>query len=108
MNLQEQTNRIKQMMGINESIYLRRRIDNEVINELYYEVSSYVLEKIKMFDIKTVSEFKSVVIRNMLHSLETYLQDSNQTDYQYEEIENFLSNQFSEDMEKKYHFYITR
>ena len=96
------------MMGINESIYLRRRIDNEVINELYYEVSSYVLEKIKMFDIKTVSEFKSVVIRNMLHSLETYLQDSNQTDYQYEEIENFLSNQFSEDMEKKYHFYITR
>ena len=34
MNLQEQTNRIKQMMGINESMFFRRRSNIEVIKEL--------------------------------------------------------------------------
>ena len=49
MNLQEQTNRIKQMMGINESLFFRRRSDIEkikdllplFINEVYYDTNTF-------------------------------------------------------------------
>jgi hypothetical protein len=67
MNLQEQTNRIKQMMGINESLFFRRRSNIEVIKEL---LPYFVNDVFDDEDYTNFDEFKyQLTIRTLEHHL---------------------------------------
>ena len=68
MNLKEQTNRIHQIMGINESMFFRRRSDVEKIKELLP-----VFVNIVFYDYTNFDEFKYQLT---LRALEYYLKET--------------------------------
>jgi hypothetical protein len=70
MNLQEQTNRIKQMMGINESMFFRRRSDIEQIKDL---LPLFLNDTFYSEDYSNFDEFKYQLT---IQALEYYLRET--------------------------------
>lgn len=102
MNLQEQTNRIKQMMGINESLFFRRRSNIEKIKEL---LPLFIDDVIEDEDYNNFDEFKYQLT---IRALEYYLKMTHEL-YWYElpeqeEIEfvNYLSEIFNDTIKELY------
>ena len=102
MNLQEQTNRIKQMMGINESLFFRRRADIEKIKEL---LPIFVNDTFYSDDYETFDEFK---YQTTIRALEYYLRETHGLYWdelpEQEEIEfvNYLSEIFNDTIKEMY------
>jgi hypothetical protein len=104
MNLQEQTNRIKQMMGLNESMFFRRRSDIEKIKHLLplFIDDAY-------YDTKTFNDFKyQLTIKALEHYLSvTYnlywdeLPEQDEIDFV-----NYLSEIFNDKIKELYKFKI--
>ena len=102
MNLQEQTNRIKQMMGINESLFFRRRSNIEVIKELLpYFVND-------VFDDEDYTNFDEFKYQLTIRTLEHYLKVTHELYWdqlpEQEEIEfvNYLSEIFNDTIKEMY------
>jgi hypothetical protein len=102
MNLQEQTNRIKQMMGINESMFFRRRSNTEVIKEL---LPLFVNDVFNDEDYTNFDEFKYQLT---IRALEYYLKETHDLYWdelpEQEEIEfvNYLCDIFDDTIKELY------
>jgi len=102
MNLQEQTNRIKQMMGINESLFFRRRSDIEKIKEL---LPLFMDDVFNDEDYTNFDEFKYQLT---LRALEYYLKITHDLYWdelpEQEEIEfvNYLCDIFDDTIKEMY------
>jgi hypothetical protein len=100
MNLQENIHRIKQMMGINESLFFRRRSDIEKIKELLP-----VFVNIVFYDYTNFDEFKYQLT---LRALEYYLKETHDLFWdelpEQEEIEsvNYLCDIFDDTIKELY------
>lgn len=106
MNLNEKIYRIKQMMGINESLFFRRRSDIEKIKEL---LPLFIDDVIEDEDYNNFDEFKYQLT---LRALEHYLRWAHDLYWdelpEQEEIEfvNYLSEIFNDTIKQLYKFKI--
>jgi len=110
MNLQENIDRIKEVMGLNENIFFRRRINTEVLdsnfNEQLYQWISHVKEDMSR---RNIENLPPPVFGNMIHAVISWLMDeihpeliSGREDFPYDEIFQFLTDRYFNQMEQAY------
>lgn len=105
MNLQEQTNRIKQMMGINESNFFKRRLNSKEINKEFNYSLDYATNMFNhTLDINGVSEedFKRMVIHILMDGFHPKLSNGGVNNFPYNEIQDFLLNQYESKIVDRY------
>jgi len=106
MNLQENIQRIKEMMGINESSFLRRRVDvnlldNEFIRYLNHITNFFLIkrdngEEIEFYD------FKRRIIDGLMDNFHDELSNWGLDEFQYDEIYDFLLERYLPKIESRY------
>lgn len=105
MNLQENINRIHQMMGINESNFFKRRINDEEINKEFNVSLDYVTHMFNwMLEINEVSfnEFKTLFMVNAMNGFISKLTDEGLNKREYYEVYDFILNHFEPKLEERY------
>jgi hypothetical protein len=105
MNLQEQTNRIKQMMGVNESNFFKRRLNSEEVdNEFNYSLDYATNMFNHTLDVRYVSEtdFKLIVMNVLMNGFHPKLSNNDEDNYSYDEIQRFLFNHYESKIEDRY------
>jgi hypothetical protein len=110
MNLQENIDRIKQMMGINESVFLKRRIPTKLLDDSFNESLSYWISNAK--ENMRRSKQPPPVFANMIHVVISMTIDeihpelfSGREDFPfklYDEIFQVLTNRYFNQMEQAY------
>ena len=94
MNLQENISRIKEMMGINESSFLRRRVDVNLLDDEFIRYLNYITDIfLKKLDIEhhaNFGDFKRRIIDGLMDSYHGELSNWGQNEFPYDEIYDFL------------------
>jgi len=110
MNLQENIDRIKEMMGINENVFLRRRINTEVLDSIFNEQLSYWISHVKEdMSRRNIEKLPPPVFANMIHAVISWVMDeihpeliSGREDFPYDEIFQSLTDRYYNQMEQAY------
>jgi hypothetical protein len=114
MNLQENINRIKEVMGgINESVFLRRRIPTKLLDDSFNESLSYWITNVKeTMRRQNLDKLPPPVFANMIHAVISMTIDeihpelfSDREDFPYklyDEIFQSLTNRYFNQMEQAY------
>ena len=120
MNLQEQTKRIKEMMGLNENVFLRRRINTEALDSIFNEELSQWISNVKedmrgrnvrrsfskQFDNGEVTPpvFAMMIHAVILRTIDAIHPEliSGREDFPYDEIFQALIDRYSNQMEQAY------
>jgi hypothetical protein len=110
MNLRENIDRIKEMMGLNESVFLKRRIPIQLLDDSFNESLSYWISSVK--ESMRRNKLPPPVFANMIHAvismtimkstLNLSLQVGDFTYNQYDEIFQSLTNRYFNQMEQAY------
>ena len=94
MNLQEQVLRIQEMMGVNESSFLRRRVDITLIDIEFADylnyISDYFLSKLNDGEDVIFDDFKRRIIDGVMDSYHGELSNWGENEFPYDEIYDFL------------------
>jgi len=107
MNLQENIVRIKQMMGLNESVFLKRRVPLKQLDDSFNESLSYWIsntkERIRRGDDRPAN------FGNMIHAVISMTIDeihpeliADREDFPYDEVFNSLTEKYMDQMEQAY------
>jgi len=106
MNLRENIDRIKEMMGINENVFLRRRINTQVLDEIFNEQLSYWISNVKG---TRRTNLPPPVFANMIHVVISWVMDeihpaliASREDFPYDEIFQSLTDRYYNQMEQAY------
>jgi hypothetical protein len=105
MNLQENIQRIKQMMGINESNFFKRRLNSEEINQEFNYSLDYASNMFNhTLDIRyvNVEDFKLIVMNVLMNGFHQKLSNNDEDYYSYDEIQSFLLNHYESEIENRY------
>ena len=105
MNLQEETNRIKQMMGINESNFFKRRLNSEEVdNEFNYSLNYATNMFNYVLDIDNVNEedFRRIVMNVLMDGFHPKLSNFGQDNYSYNDVYSFLLNHYESEIDDRY------
>jgi hypothetical protein len=110
MNLQENIDRIKEMMGINESVFLKRRIPTKLLDDSFNESLSYWISHVKEdMRRRNIEKLPPPVFANMIHAVISMTIDtihpeliSGREDFPYDEIFQSLTNRYFNQMEQAY------
>ena len=105
MNLQENIHRIKQMMGINESNFFKRRFNPEDINKEFnysLDYASNLFNYTLDVNYVNVEEFKIIVMNVLMDGFHSKLSNSDEDNYPYDEIQSFLLNHYESEIENRY------
>ena len=105
MNLQENINRIHQMMGINESNFFKRRLNSEETDKEFNYSLDYATNMFNhTLDVRYVSEtdFKLIVMNVLMDGFHPKLSNNNEDNYSYDEIQSFLLNHYESKIEDRY------
>jgi hypothetical protein len=105
MNLQENINRIHQMMGINESNFFKRRLNSEETNEEFNYSLDYATNMFNhILDINDVSEedFKRIVMNVLMDGFHPKLSNGGQDNFPYDDVYSFLLNHYESKIENRY------
>jgi hypothetical protein len=111
MNLQEQISRIQEVMGVNESSFLRRRVDvnlldDEFIRYLNY-ITNYFLKKRDNGEEIEFYDFKRRIIDGIMDNFHGELSNWGQNDFPYDEIYDFLLERYLPRIESRYNLMIS-
>ena len=107
MNLRENIDRIKEMMGLNENVFLRRRIPIKVLDDSFNESLSHWISNAQ----ETIRRGKlpPPVFANMIHAVISMTIDaihpeliSGREDFPYDEIFQSLTDRYFNQMEQAY------
>jgi hypothetical protein len=94
MNLQENISRIKEMMGINESSFLRRRVDVNLLDNEFADYLNYMSDNFlsRLNDGREINfdEFKRRIIDGLMDSYHGELSNWGENEFPYDEISDFL------------------
>lgn len=94
MNLQEQVSRIKEMMGVNESSFLRRRVDITLMDIEFADYLNYMSDNFlsRLNDGMEVNfdDFKRRIIDGLMDSYHGELSNWGENEFPYDEISDFL------------------
>jgi len=107
MNLKENINRIKEMMGLNENGFLKRRVSLKQLDDSFNESLSYWIlntqERIKRGDNRTP------LLGNMIHAVISMTIDAihpeliyDREEFPYEDIFHSLTDRYFNQMEQAY------
>jgi len=106
MNLRENIDRIKQMMGLNENVFLRRRINLEVLDSIFNEQLSSWISHVKE---PRRSNLPTPAFANMIHAVISWTMDeihpeliSGREEFLYDEIFQSLTDRYFNQMEQAY------
>lgn len=110
MNLRENIDRIKQMMGLNESAFLRRRIPPEVLDSIFNEQLSYWISHVKeTMSRRNIEKLPPPVFANMIHAVISWTIDEihpeliyDREEFPYDEIFQSLTDRYFNQMEQAY------
>ena len=107
MNLRENINRIKEVMGINESVFLKRRIPIKVLDVSFNESLSYWISNAK--ETMKRGKLPPPVFANMIHAVISMTIDaihpeliSGREDFPYDGIFQSLTDRYFNQMEQAY------
>ncbi len=107
MNLRENIDRIKDMMGINESVFLNRRIPIQLLDDSFNESLSYWISSVK--ESMRRNKLPPPVFANMIHAVISMTIDaihpeliSGREDFPYDEIFQSLTDRYFNQMEQAY------
>ena len=107
MNLRENIDRIKEMMGLNESVFLKRRIPIQLLDDSFNESLSYWISSVK--ESMRRNKLPPPVFANMIHAVISMTIDaihpeliSGREDFPYDEIFQSLTNRYFNQMEQAY------
>jgi len=111
MNLQENIQRIQEVMGINESSFLRRRVDissldSDILDNLNY-VTDIFLRGLKYGNRMEFDEFKRRIISDVIDDYHGDLSNWGQNEFPYDEIYNFLLDRYLPKIESRYNWIIS-
>ena len=99
MNLQEQTNRIKQMMGIDESTFLKRRVPMNEFSHAFDDALNYAAIQLQSQKSRgqsmSLGAFANSVISMTIDEIHPYL-IANKEDFPYDEVYRYIANEFQE------------
>ena len=94
MNLQENIKRIQEMMGVNESSFLRRRIDITLIDIEFDHYLSYMSDNFlsRLNDGREINfdDFKRRIIDGLMDSYHGEFSSWGENEFPYDEIYDFL------------------
>jgi hypothetical protein len=94
MNLQEQVSRIQEMMSINESSFLRRRVDITLIDIEFADYLKYMSDNFlsRLNDGREINfdDFKRRVIDGLMDSYHGEFSSWGENEFPYDEIYDFL------------------
>jgi hypothetical protein len=107
MNLQENISRIKEMMGINESSFLRRRVDinfldDEFIDDLLNYASDVFIRELRNGDELVFDDFKKRIINGIIDTYHGELSNWGENKFPYDEIYNFVLDRYLPKIKSKY------
>jgi hypothetical protein len=102
----ENIQRIREMMGINESSFLRRRVDvnlldDEFIRYLNY-ITNYFLKKLDDGEEIEFYDFKRRIIDGLMDNFHDELSNWGLDEFQYDEIYDFLLERYLPKIESRY------
>jgi len=107
MNLRENIDRIKEVMGINESVFLKRRIPIKLSDDSFNESLSYWISNAK--ETMRRGKLPPPVFANMIHAVISMTIDeihpeliSGREDFPYDEIFQSLTDRYFDQMEQAY------
>ena len=104
MNLRENINRIKEMMGLNESVFLKRRIPIKLLDDSFNESLSYWISNAK--ETMKRGKLPPPVFANMIHAVISMTIDtiliSGREYFPYDEIFQSLTDRYFDQMERAY------
>ena len=99
MNLQEQTNRIKQMMGINENTFLKRRVSMHELSQAFEDSLNYATLQLQSQKSRgqsmSLGSFAGNVISMTIDEIHPQL-IANKEDFPYDEVYNFIAIEYQE------------
>lgn len=106
MKLEENVNRIKDMMGLHESKFLLRRIDKEVLDKaledsLNYTEGIYYRNKDRWGSM-TLEKFKQITTTVMMDDIHPVLSDWGSKNFPYDEVYDFIHDTYSEKIKRRY------
>ena len=112
MNLQEQTKRIKEMMGLNENVFLKRRIPLKVLDDSFREsLTHWISRKKEEMSKRNINnaEINPPVFANMIHAVISMTIDAihpelinDREEFPYDEIFQALIDRYFSQMEQAY------
>ena len=108
MNLQENIHRIQEVMGINESSFLRRRVDissldSDILDNLNY-VTDIFLSNLRNGDEISFDHFKERIITGIIDNYHGDLSNWGQDEFPSDEIYNFLLDRYLPKIESRYNW----
>jgi hypothetical protein len=108
MNLQEQISRIQEVMGINESSFLRRRVDissldSDILDNLNY-VTDIFLRELRDGNRMEFDDFKRRIINGIIDEYHGDLSNWGQDEFPSDEIYNFLLDRYLPKIESRYNW----
>jgi len=109
MNLQEQTNRIKKMMGITESAFLKRRVSMNELSHAFDDALNYATLQLhsqqKRGQSMPLSTYASSVISMTIDEIHPQL-IADKEDFPYDEVYNFIAIEYQEPIITTYNHHI--
>jgi hypothetical protein len=108
MNIQEQISRIQEVMGINESSFLRRRVDissldSDILDNINY-VTDIFLRELRDGNRMEFDDFKRRIINGIIDEYEGDLSNWGQDEFPFDEIYNFLLDRYLPKIESRYNW----
>ena len=106
MNLQENIQRIQEVMGVNESSFLRRRVDISLLDSEFLDNLNYVSDIFfKKLDIEhhaNFNDFKRRIIDNIIDNYHGELSNWGNNEFPYDEIYLYLSDRYLPKIEERF------
>lgn len=105
MNLQEQTNRIKQMMGITESVFLKRRVSMNELSHAFKDALNYATLQLQSQKSRgqsiPLSNYARAVISMIIDDIHPQL-INHRDDFPYDEVFQYLADTFKDQIISTY------
>ena len=108
MNLQENIHRIQEVMGINESSFLRRRVDissldSDILDNINY-VTDIFLRELRDGNRMEFDDFKRRIIYGIIDQYHGDLSNWGENEFPYDEIYDFLLERYLPKIESRYNW----
>jgi len=110
MNLRENIDRIKEIMGLNENVFFRRRINTEVLDSIFNEQLSQWISHVKEdMSRRNIENLPPPVFGNMIHVVISWVMDEihpelihERESFPYDEIFQSLADRYYNLMKQAY------
>lgn len=110
MNLSENIKRLQSLMGLNESVFLKRRVTLKQLDDSFNESLSHWISHVKeTMSRRNIEKLPPPVFANMIHAVISMTIDaihpeliSGREDFPYEEIFQSLTDRYFNQMEQAY------